>query len=81
MTIFLEYEVRKFQVPKLKFDATAYWDMIDIEKELYEPPLTMRLSDDQIKAFEKTPLSIPDHPNYVQAVEQAVKLMTEAAEF
>ena len=53
--------------------------MIDIEKELYEPPLTMRLSDDQIKAFEKTPLSIPDYPLHTQAVERAVKLTTEAA--
>ena len=31
--------------------------MIDIERELYEPPLTMHLLDEQIKAFEKTPLS------------------------
>ena len=53
--------------------------MIDIEKKLYEPPLTMHLSDDQIKAFEKTPLSIPDYPNHTQAVERVVKLMTEAA--
>ena len=53
--------------------------MIDIEKALYEPPLTIRLSDDQIRAFEKTPLSIADYPNHTQAVEQAVKLTTEAA--
>ena len=64
---FPKYEVRKFRIPKLQFDATASWDMI--EKELYELPLTMRLSDDQIKAFEKTPLSIPDYPNHTQAVE------------
>ena len=48
-------------------------------EELYKPPLTMRLSDDQIKAFEKTPLSIPDYPLHTQAVERAVKLTTEAA--
>ena len=48
-------------------------------EELYKPPLTMRLSDDQIRAFEKTPLSIADYPNHAQAVEQAVKLTTEAA--
>ena len=56
--------------------------MTDIEKELYEPPLmelTKRLSYDQIKAFEKTPLSIPDYSNHTQAVERAVKLTTEAA--
>ena len=53
--------------------------MIDIEKKLYEPPLTMHLSDDQIKAFEKTLLSIPNYPNHTQAVERAVKLTTEAA--
>ena len=76
---FSEYEVRKFRVPKLNFEATAYWDMIDIESELYEPPLTMHLSDEQIKAFEKTPLCIPDYPNHTQAVERAVKLTTEAA--
>ena len=71
---FLEYEVRK-----LKFEATAYWDMIDMEKELYELPLTKHLSDDQIKAFEITPLSIPDYPNHTQAVERAVKLTSGAA--
>ena len=71
--------MRKFRVPKLNFEATAYWDMIDIESELYEPPLTMHLSDEQIKAFEKTPLCIPDYPNHTQAVERAVKLTTEAA--
>ena len=53
--------------------------MIDIETELYKLLLTMCLSDDQIEAFEKIPLSIPDYPNHTQAVERAVKLMTEAA--
>ena len=53
--------------------------MIDIEKELYKLPLTMRLSDYQIKAFEKKPLSILNYPNHTQAVERAVKLTIEAS--
>ena len=50
-----------------------------MEKELYELPLKKHLSDDQIKAFEITPLSIPDYPNHTQAVEWAVKLTSGAA--
>lgn len=53
--------------------------MIDLEKELFEPPLTMRLSNDQIQDFSLTPISIPDYPNHTQAVERAVKITTEAA--
>ena len=76
---FPEYEVRKFRVPKLNFEATSYLDMIDLEKELFEPPLTMRLSNDQIQDFSLTPISIPDYSNHMQAVERAVKITTEAA--
>lgn len=73
------HEVRKFRVPKLNFEAATYVDMIDLEKELYEPPLTMHLSDEQICDIAITPLSIPNYPSHTQAVERAVKLTTEAA--
>ena len=73
------HEVRKFRVPKLNFEAATFIDMIDFEKELYEPPLTMHLSDEQIRDIAITPLSIPDYPSHTQAVERAVKLTTEAA--
>ena len=53
--------------------------MIDLEKELYEPPLTMHLSDEQIRDIIMTPLNIPNYPSHTQAVERAVKLTTEAA--
>lgn len=73
------HEVRKFRVPKLNFEAATYVDMIDLEKELYEPPLTMHLSDEQIRDIIMTPLNIPNYPSHTQAVERAVKLTTEAA--
>ena len=74
-----EYQVRTFRVPKLNIQASTYVDMVDLEGQLYEPPLTMRFSDDEIKRCIDTPLIVPNYPNHTQAVERAVKLTTEAA--
>lgn len=73
------HKVRAFKVPKLNFEAKSYVAMTDLETVLYEPPLTMHLSDDQIKAIIEEPLIVPNYPNHTQAVERAVKLTTEAS--
>ena len=44
-----------------------------------EPPLTMKLSDDEIRAFIPTLLELLRYPCHTQAVECGIKVVSEAA--
>jgi hypothetical protein len=85
--------VRKFKVPKINFDAKDYIDMILWpENDVTEPPLLKHVSSDSLKDFirkasEAQPNSkvdpvvdFPRLPCHTQAVERAVKLVTESAQ-
>ena len=77
----MDESVRFFKVPQIKFMATAYHRVIDWRKEIVtEPPLTKHLTDDQIRDIANTPLDIPKYPCHTQAVERAIKLVSEASE-
>lgn len=75
--------IRKFQQPKLLFHATAFHLMIDWQNiQLTEPPLTRRVSSDDIISLIKTkekPSALPDFPCHTQAVERHIKLVTQAS--
>lgn len=85
--------VRKFKVPKINFDAKDYIDMISwAENDVTEPPLVKHVSIDSLKDFirktsEAQPnskvdplIDFPRLPCHTQAVERAVKLVTESAQ-
>ena len=73
-------QVRPYVIPKINFEASEYPDLIDWEAEkLSEPPLTMSLTNEQLTAIQDSPLRVPDYPCHTQAVERAVRLVTEAS--
>ena len=72
--------IREFKVPDINFKAKSYPDLIDWKKVTFsEPPMTMSLSREEVLAFVDKPLIIPGFNCHTQAVERAIKLVTEAA--
>lgn len=74
--------VRKFVLPKIKFNATSYIDIIDWKVESFtEPPLTMSFTRNQLLKSVKSGeiLIFPDIPNNTQGVERMIKLVTDAS--
>ena len=68
-----------FKVPKLNWDAENYTQIIDWDlKDFCEPPITMKLSDDEIRRFYSGDMFIPNYPSQSQSVERAVKLVSDA---
>jgi hypothetical protein len=77
---------RQFRVPKLKFSAESYEDMIFWSNQnLTEPPLTKCLTTATLKAHLTDndgltpPLTFPKFPCHTQSVERCVKLVTEVS--
>ena len=75
-------EVRKFQVPQLNFKAKSWVNMIDWElTDLYEPPLTRSLSNDDLKVFQGLQYRGQGSvfPCHSQMVERMVQEVTKAS--
>ncbi|VEN43556.1 unnamed protein product, partial [Callosobruchus maculatus] len=78
---------RKFEVPNsLNMGASSYMDLIDWSTSVItEPPLTMGLSGEVLNDIVKNPATsilsseIKSYPCHTQAVERAVKIVTEAS--
>ena len=76
----LKRTMRQYIIPEINFEASSYPEMIDWEvSKLSEPPLTLSLSNDEILAFKSTPMAVPNLPCHTQAVERAIRLVTEAS--
>ncbi|KPU75627.1 uncharacterized protein Dana_GF26820 [Drosophila ananassae] len=80
-----ETSVRSFLLPKLNFNATKYYEMIDWSSIVVSPPPVLRnvsnavlvsSIDNQLSIGQSNLLSFPCH---TQAVERTVKLITEAS--
>jgi len=75
--------IRKFVVPKLKFDASDYTELIDWQMCVTEPQLTSDVSEEDMMQFVATHASqkfhFPRFPCHTQAVERCVKVVTEAS--
>ena len=71
--------MRPFKVPKLNFKGKSYHEMIFWDAQLYEPPLTKKLSDKEIKHITEVPLVVINFPCHTQMVERGVKMVTEAS--
>ena len=75
----LDQSIRKVRVPRRKWRCQSYHSMIDWGKELKtEPPYIASLTDEEVTSILDNPLQIPKWPNHTQAVERAVKAVTEA---
>ena len=69
--------VRTFELPAPVLNAQSYWSMIDWTKEqVLEPPYLRKYTDEEVKAFEDSPL-ILNVPSNSQHVERLIKLITE----
>ena len=74
-------DMRPFKVPTINFNAGSYVDMIDwtSTRAIFEPPLTKHLTNDELQKCIDVPLEVPFYPCHTQAVERAVKMVTEAS--
>lgn len=75
--------IRKFQLPRINFEATSYFTMINWQEcQLEEPPTTRKLSNEYLveTIIEKRQmLNLPNFFNHTQAVERTIKMVTDAS--
>ena len=76
-------KLRLFQLPKLNFNASKYYDLLYWQDNITEPPLLKSVPEAKLRLFidqkgdgELDLLRLPCH---TQAVERAVKAVTEAS--
>ena len=71
---------RLYELPKLKFDAKSYSEMIDWKTEqISEPVLTVKMTKHELLSLKDSPLELPRYPSNTQSVERLVKQTTRAA--
>lgn len=76
----VDESIRLFAVPKLKFQAKTYDNMINWKAEtLTEPPLTLKLTNDEILNIIDKPLDAKNYPCHSQSVERMVKVVSDAS--
>jgi len=72
--------IQKYRLPKINFMADSYVQLIDwVESLLSEPPLTLPKSDAEVSAFRDVAFQVPKYPCHTQAVERAIRLVSEAS--
>ena len=60
--------------------ADSYVQLIDWEEfVLSEPPLTLPKTDAEVSAFRDVAFEVPKYPCHTQAVERAIRLVSEAS--
>ena len=64
---------------QLNVDAIKLSDLLDLNSEVLEPPLTTFLTSKDLKSSKDTPMQVPKWPSHTQSVERCVKMVTEAA--
>lgn len=77
------HQLRKFEVPKINFNANNYTEMINWQQSMIsEPPMTKKIStEDLTQMIKDVPegMEILRFPCHSQAIERCVKLVTEAS--
>ena len=69
----------KFLSPKINVGAESYWQLINWEQEhTTEPPLTMKMSEEEIWKGIEEPIILPKYPCHSQTVERMVPVITES---
>ena len=75
---------RVFEAPNFRFNLIEsttnddqYDQLIDLDKidQLTEPPITMKVPDDELETFE-----VPAYPCHTQATERCIRLVSEASQ-
>lgn len=76
-------KIRLFQLPNINFDALSYVDLIDWQENVTEPPILKTIPDKDIRLLVEQrgegDISLLRLPCHTQAVERAVKSVTEAS--
>lgn len=77
------HQLRVFEVPKINLNASSYIDLIDWQQAYSQPPILSNVSDETLHSLVESGgddevlfLRLPCH---TQAVERAVKTVTEAS--
>ena len=75
----LQQHPRQFLPPKIKLEAESYTDMIDwsVEQKT-EPPLTKKMTKEEILGAVEKPITLPSYPCHTQDVERVVPVVTES---
>jgi len=76
--------IRKFDIPKINFEANDYIELIDwSSSEVTPPPILNDVTTEDLKSMLEEPIPIDwtftKFPCHTQAVERTVKLVTEAS--
>lgn len=76
-------KTRLFQLPNINLDASYYYDLINWQQNVTEPPILKNISDEDLQLFVaqggEGKLPLLRLPCHTQAVERAVKTVTEAS--
>ncbi|KAF0288495.1 hypothetical protein FJT64_013150 [Amphibalanus amphitrite] len=73
-----EDSCRVFAVPAINFEATVYTELVDWNEPISQPPLLRDLDDAELLDLVDAPMVVPPYPVHTQAVERAVRTVTEA---
>ena len=68
-----ESSVRSRINSEVNLEATSLIDLISWEKDVFEPILTMHLSDDDLRQFFEKPMEVPALGLHTQSIERCVK--------
>ena len=72
--------MRAFSLPTVQFTASSHTQLIDWSKHrVTRPPLVRHLNEEELEGVKSAPLDLPEYPVHAQAVERAVREVTEAA--
>ena len=72
-------DLRVFQLPAVNFGASHYAELINWNEErITQAPLLSDLKDEELECIREKPWEPPAYPVHTQAVERAVRTVTEA---
>ena len=74
-----DLSVRPRKTPTINPSASSLLELIEWSEGVYEPPLTCKLTTEQVKKFVEEPMEVPQWPCHAQSIERCVKQLTEAA--
>lgn len=75
--------LRLFQLPEVNFNASTYYDLLDWQENITESPILKSVTEENLRLFVaqkgEGELNLLRLPCHTQAVERAVKAVTEAS--
>lgn len=71
--------IRRFEVPKINFNARKWTEIIAEDYNSTEPPFTANMNEDELETLIQQPLEVPKFKCHTQMVERAVKEVTRVS--